>query len=145
MIARCTNPNHISFPRYGGRGITVCARWLRFDDFLADMGIGKTRWTLERVDNNIGYEPSNVVWARVKLQNRNSRHNRVFTVLGRTGCLSELCEHFNVSYSMAKFRLRKGLPIDRAFFDPCRYSTSGKWDPMYNGKTPQLDVIMRPK
>ncbi len=121
MIQRCTNPKHVGFSNYGSRGINVCERWFTFDFFLADMGVGKKGWSIERVDNDGDYELVNCVWANRMHQNRNSRHNRVFTVLSVTACLSELCEHFGISYGRTKQRVRKGWPVESALFQPDRY------------------------
>lgn len=74
MRQRCGNPNHPRFKDYGGRGITVCERWQRFEGFIADMGARpNSRATIERVDNDKGYSPENCVWLDKSLQNRNRR------------------------------------------------------------------------
>jgi hypothetical protein len=71
MVNRCTNPNHTSFARYGGIGITVCDRWRDFRNFLADMGERPAGKTLDRIDGMKGYEPGNCRWASATEQRRN--------------------------------------------------------------------------
>lgn len=74
MIQRCTNPNYPWFFRYGGRGITVCARWLSFVNFLADMGPRPGKgWSIERKNNDLGYSPQNCCWATASQQAINKR------------------------------------------------------------------------
>jgi len=74
MIQRCTNPKHPSWANYGGRGITVCERWLKFENFLA--GVGKRPregLSIDRKNNDGHYEPGNVRWATRTEQNNNRR------------------------------------------------------------------------
>jgi hypothetical protein len=74
MKARCFNPNSEKFPDYGGRGITVCERWLNsFENFLADMGPRPEGKTLDREQVNGNYEPGNCRWATPKEQRANQR------------------------------------------------------------------------
>lgn len=76
MIQRCTNPNNKRWESYGGRGITVCARWRSFENFLADMGKRPRGLTLERLNNDKGYEPANCAWRSHTNQANNRRPRR---------------------------------------------------------------------
>lgn len=71
MKNRCLNPNATDYPRYGGRGIRVCDRWLSFENFLADMGERPNGTTIDRIDGSKGYEPTNCRWATASEQQRN--------------------------------------------------------------------------
>lgn len=73
MIQRCTNPKVRCWERYGGRGISVCPRWLEsFENFLADMGEKPRKgMSIERLDSDGNYQPGNCVWASARTQNRN--------------------------------------------------------------------------
>ena len=78
MKHRCLNPNGLDYKNYGGRGIQICEKWLEFKGFIADMGIKPTaKHSIERLDNNAGYHPSNCVWGTPGQQARNKRvrHN----------------------------------------------------------------------
>ena len=73
MRQRCSNPNNIGYSNYGGRGITVCERWQTFENFLADMGHPPRGKSLDRINVNGNYEPSNCRWATSFEQARNKR------------------------------------------------------------------------
>lgn len=73
MKDRCLNPKHIAFHHYGGRGITVCERWMEFENFLADMGERPDGKTLDRINVSGNYEPGNCRWATNREQALNKR------------------------------------------------------------------------
>ncbi len=75
MLQRCTNPEDIGWPNYGGRGIKVCERWVSLAMFVQDMGLRPHGATLDRCDTNGNYEPGNCRWATVTEQNRNRTCN----------------------------------------------------------------------
>lgn len=74
MKIRCFNKTDSDWHRYGGRGITVCARWMDFRNFVADMGVKPAGLTLERINNDGNYEPGNCRWATPKEQAANKTH-----------------------------------------------------------------------
>jgi len=83
--ARCTNPKHIGYKNYGGRGISVCGRWDKFENFLADMGEKPEGLSIDRKDNDGNYEPRNCRWATRLEQRHNSRPRPAMLKDMRTG------------------------------------------------------------
>jgi hypothetical protein len=81
MIQRCTNPNAPHYEDYGGRGINVCPRWRKFENFYEDTKGGYAdNLTLDRPDNDGDYDPSNFRWATKKQQQNNKRNNVKLTI-----------------------------------------------------------------
>lgn len=86
MKQRCNNRGHRNYKDYGGRGITVCERWMEsYANFMEDMGPRPSRnHSLERIKNHLGYCKANCKWATKREQNANKRNNRLVTAFGRT-------------------------------------------------------------
>ena len=100
MRKRCLNKNNSSYRLYGARGITICERWrLHYDNFLMDMGIAPSGLSLDRIDNNKGYELSNCRWVSAKEQQHNTRRNQFITFNGETKCLNAWVPKLGVTQS----------------------------------------------
>lgn len=118
MRARCENKNVAAYPDYGGRGITVCNRWMKFENFLADMGKPPHGMTLERRDNDKGYCPDNCLWADRKAQGRNKRGIRTLCVKGIEKPLVVWAEEVGIDSKTIWQRLHKGWTPDEAVLIP---------------------------
>lgn len=116
MQQRCYNVNKDNYSYYGGRGITVCDRWLNsFDDFVLDMGARPIGKTLDRIDFNGNYEPSNCRWATQSEQTINSSWARMISDDdGEVICLDQFAKKHNISPSTVKCRLDRGLSVSDA-------------------------------
>jgi hypothetical protein len=107
MLSRCRNPNATCYADYGGRGITVCERWLTFANFLADMGECPPSMTIERRNNNGNYEPSNCYWATPIDQANNKRNTRYVTYRGEQMSIARLASLAGLPYSVVQQRISK--------------------------------------
>jgi hypothetical protein len=119
---RCYNKAAKAFPDYGGRGIVMSDEWR--DDyaaFLAAVGPRPSpQHTIDRIDNDRGYEPGNVRWATRTDQSRNARSNRFLTVNGVTRCCGEWAALAGITRPTLAYRLHKGWPVERAVSEPSR-------------------------
>lgn len=113
---RCCNKHHKHYEYYGGRGITICNEWL--DDFQTfykwsmDNGYADNL-TIDRIDVNGNYEPSNCRWATRKEQMNNTRQNHFLTYNGKTQTVKQWSEELGINYQTIQGRLRRGLPISQ--------------------------------
>lgn len=133
MLSRCRNPNVERYPEYGGRGITVCDRWLDYKNFLADMGRRPSpSHSIERIDTDGNYEPGNCKWATRSEQARNRRpfeHNggrvKLLTAMGETKRLHEWARQFGLHPGALAMRLRSGWDTETAITTPPQRTRSG--------------------
>jgi lambda repressor-like predicted transcriptional regulator len=131
MLQRCENPNSQVYANYGGRGISVCSEWHRFENFYRDMGDRPAGYSLDREDNNGNYERDNCRWTTTDVQANNKRRNRVIEINGHKKTLAQWAEYAGLSWATLRQRLdRMGWDIERALTDaikePVTYSFDGK-------------------
>jgi hypothetical protein len=112
MKKRCENKNSKNYERYGGRGIKLCERWQKFENFYIDMASTyKENLTIDRINNNGNYEPSNCRWATTKEQLNNYSRNIIVTINGETDSLKNICKKYNVSYDKTHHRMSRGIDL----------------------------------
>jgi hypothetical protein len=115
MKGRCLNPQNKEFSRYGGNGITVCERWLKFENFYADIGARPNpKHSLDRIDNSRGYSPDNCRWASATQQGRNRANVHSLVLNGEKVFAIELVEQAVAAFKvdgepLAKILERHGL------------------------------------
>lgn len=115
MLDRCENRKHRGWPNYGGRGITVCDEWHRFENFSGDMGATfRSDLELDRIDVNGNYEPANCRWITRAEQQRNRRDNHEITWRGRTMVVTDWATSLGIKPNTLIYRLRRGWPLERA-------------------------------
>lgn len=114
MLNRCRNVNAKDYPRYGGRGITVCDRWLSFEAFYSDMGEPTDNQTIERRENDGNYEPSNCLWIESELQASN-RVNTVYVVHNGERMTAAQCDRsLGLARGTTARRVRRGRSTERS-------------------------------
>lgn len=121
MISRCTNPKNVSYKYYGARGITVCDEWLdfgRFRDWAVSSGYDETakrgECTIDRIDHEKGYEPSNCRWADSRIQANNTRSNVILEYEGEHYTLSELARVAGLEVTTFWARIESGWSVKDA-------------------------------
>lgn len=123
MISRCNNPNYNNYDRYGGRGITVCEEWKNsyenFREWALSHGYADNL-TIDRIDNDGNYEPSNCRWATKREQGNNRSSCLFFTIGTQTLTLMQWCKLVGISYTTVSSRLKRGWCIEDALLVPVK-------------------------
>ena len=117
MISRCYVKKYKNYHLWGGRGITVCDRWLGnegYHNFCSDMGlrIDKT-YSLNRLDNDGNYEPDNCRWATKTQQARNRSTNVSVMYFGKKYVIAELAEYLGIKYGTLRYRIKNNMPQEK--------------------------------
>lgn len=126
MRDRCYNKKNKSYADYGGRGIIVCEEWN--SDFMSfynwsikngyDESLPTSECSIDRIDVNGNYCPSNCRWATIKEQANNKRNNRMITYMGKTQSVSMWADELNISVGKLRSRLDRNWTVERAFTTP---------------------------
>lgn len=122
MIDRCNCENDDEYENYGGRGISVCSEWQGkhgFENFFkwAKENGYSDKLTIDRIDVNGNYEPSNCRWVGNDVQANNKQNTIWVTYKGDTLSLAEMCQKYNVNYHTAYGRYKRGMPIEKVLFN----------------------------
>lgn len=119
MLQRCKTKTCKGYKNYGGRGICVCDRWLKFQNFHSDMWPSwKSGLTIERINNDGNYEPSNCRWATKLEQANNTRKNRKLTCNGITKTLAQWSRFIGGKHGLVDYRLKSGWSVKDAVTTP---------------------------
>jgi hypothetical protein len=120
MLKRCLNERHRDYKDYGGRGITVCPRWLEFSGFYADMGDKPAALSLDRKNNDKGYSPENCRWASMFEQGQNKRNSVILTAFGETKTMGLWLRDIRrrVTRGTIVYRMQRGWSAEKAIGTP---------------------------
>jgi hypothetical protein len=120
MVRRCKNENRENYPNYGGRGITVCERWMKFENFYEDMGDPPPGMSIDRKDVNGNYEPENCRWASIKDQSLNTTRSKFVVVDGERMNVVTAAMRYGITATAIRLRLLKGWSDQDAVKTPSR-------------------------
>lgn len=136
MLQRCKNVKHPEHKNYGARGITVCDSWRLYRNFIADMGRRPSaKHSLDRVDNNGNYEPSNCRWTDSKTQNRNKRSNTVLELNGERKLMCDWAALTGLRMSLICNRLNKlGWSVVKTLTTPADKEKNHRGDDSLSAK-----------
>lgn len=126
MRQRCINPKDAAYHKYGGRGIKVCKRWSKFENFYEDMGPRPKGKSLDRINNSKGYSPSNCRWATHIEQALNTRQSIKITMGGVTKSAAQWSKTLGAKNALVSWRLRNGWDLKTAITAPRHTKYKGK-------------------
>lgn len=112
MRQRCENRNNPAYKNYGQRGIKVCKRWQKFENFLQDLGKKPKGLSLDRLDNSKGYSKLNCRWTDRVTQNNNRRSNILLEDEGDKYTMAQYSRKFGINYSTLRSRIYRNQPIE---------------------------------
>lgn len=119
---RCLNKKGRSYIDYGKRGIKICKKWLKFENFRDDMyesylkhvqEFGEKETTIDRIDNNGNYSKENCRWTTIKIQNKNRRSNIPVTYNNKTQCLTDWADELGIPFKALHHRYQRNWDLDR--------------------------------
>jgi len=117
MKDRCLNPKNKYFKNYGERGIKICERWMKFENFLEDMGEASKSMSIDRLNNDDGYYKGNCKWSTFTEQMNNTRRNRYLDWNGKKQSVAQWSKELGCSYDKIMGRVKRNLPIEKIFLN----------------------------
>lgn len=128
MIDRCVNSKHAAYHNYGGRGITVCERWIKsYSDFLEDMGVRPSnKHSLDRKENDKGYYKENCRWALKEVQDNNKRTNVNIEYQGVIKTIAQWAVIKGIRFDTLWCRLEAGWSVEKSLTEPHRFDKKPK-------------------
>jgi hypothetical protein len=127
MMTRCLNPKHSSYPRYGGRGITIDPLWTKFTNFISDMGEPPLGHSIEREDNNQGYSKSNCKWATPLEQANNRRNVHLYDIGFGPQSLAQIAARLRIPYTTITKRITAGWTVNQSLeLEPAPIRATGR-------------------
>ena len=147
MHHRCYNLKHTSYPDYGGRGIEVCDRWHDeegFENFIKDVGLRSERaLSIDRINVNGNYEPTNCRWSSIEQQANNRRDNHFIIVDGEKGTIAEMSRRYNMHVERIGNRLKRGWTPEEACKIPIGQKRKNDVILTYNGVSKRLSYYAK--
>ena len=113
MRQRCFNKNNVKYQNYGGRGISICEEWndfLSFKEWAINNGYSEVL-TIDRIDVNGNYEPSNCRWVTLEMQANNKSNNKIIVYNSMQMTMADFCRKYNLKYKMFSKYLTKGISV----------------------------------